>query len=211
MSNSALAASNKWGICPTLSVEAPLGMPGDFGERIDIMLEMMRLAFMTDSTRVSTMIMARDGDDRVFTWLGHTGGHHPMSHYMNNESKTGNTPEQNLECLHQIEHWYMQHFAKFIQKMDETKDADGSSLLDNSMIMYGAGNADSNRHSHNNLPTILVGGGGGALNTGRFRECGAGYRSTRCRPGPRRKWNRSARQRRADVQLLPRPAGEGGH
>src|SRR5262245_11520040 len=62
----------------------------------------------------------------------------------------------------------MQHFAKFIKRMDETRDADGSSLLDNSMIMYGAGNADSNRHSHNNLPTILVGGGGGALSTGRF-------------------------------------------
>jgi hypothetical protein len=151
-----------------LGAEAPAGMPGDFGERIDIMLGMMRLAFMTDSTRVSTMILARDGDDRVYRWLGHTGGHHPMSHYMNNESRTGNTPEQNLQCMYEIEHWYMQHFAKFIQKMDETKDADGSSLLDNSMIMYGAGNADSNRHSHNNLPTLLVGGGGGSLDTGRF-------------------------------------------
>jgi hypothetical protein len=171
------------GHVPDLSVEAPAGMPGDFGERIDIMLEMMRLAFMTDSTRISTMIMARDGDDRVYTWLGHTGGHHPMSHYMNNESKTGNTPEQNLECLHQIEHWYMQRLAKFIQKMEETKDADGSSLLDNSMIMYGAGNADSNRHSHNNLPTILIGRGGGTLNTGRFVNAAPGLDPRAAAPG----------------------------
>jgi len=102
---------------------------------------------------------------------------------MNNESKTGNTPEQNLECLHQIEHWYMQRLAKFIQKMEETKDADGSSLLDNSMIMYGAGNADSNRHSHNNLPTILIGRGGGTLNTGRFVNAAPGLDPRAAAPG----------------------------
>lgn len=151
-----------------LSMEAPTGMPGDYGDRIDIMYEMMRLAFMTDSTRLSTVLLGRDNEDRVYSWLGHTGGHHPMSHYMNNESRTGNTPEQNLECLHEIDQWHMERFAKFLGNMEATKDADGSSLLDNSMIVYGAGNSDSNRHAHNNLPTILVGGGGGSLATGRY-------------------------------------------
>jgi hypothetical protein len=172
-----------------LSLEAPAGMPGDFGERVDIMYEMTRLAFMTDSTRISTLLLARDNEERVYSWLGHTGGHHPMSHYMNNESRTGNTPEQNLECMHEIELWHMQRFAIFLKKMEATKDADGSSLLDNSMIVYGSGNSDSNRHAHNNLPTILVGSGGGSLNPGRY---------VNARPG-------------LDPRLAAAPSGQGGN
>lgn len=149
-------------------IEAPTGTPGDFGERIDMMLEMMALAFITDSTRISTLILARDGDDRVFDWLGQTGGHHSTSHYKNNENRTGNTPEQNLQWMADIEYWYMQRFAKFVRRLNDAKDADGTSVLDNSIIMYGAGNADSNSHTHNNLPTLVVGRGGGNLNAGRY-------------------------------------------
>ena len=149
-------------------IEAPTGMPGDFGDRIDIMLEMMALAFITDSTRISSLILARDGDDRVFSWLGQTGGHHSTSHYKNNENRAGNTPEQNLEWMAQIEHWYMQRFAKFVRRLDEAKDADGTSVLDNSILIYGAGNSDSNSHTHNNLPTLVVGRGGGSLRAGRY-------------------------------------------
>lgn len=149
-------------------IESPTGMPGDFGDRMEIMLEMLAHAFITDSTRIGTLILARDGDDRVFTWLGQSGGHHSTSHYKNNENKTGNTPEQNLEWMAQIEHWYMERFAKFVRRLDDAKDADGSSVLDNSIIMYGAGNSDSNSHTHNNLPTLVVGRGGGALNAGRY-------------------------------------------
>lgn len=157
-----------FGAVPDPGVEAPTGTPGDFGDRIDIMLEMAYLAFITDSTRVATMILARDGDDRTFTWLGQRGGHHSTSHYRNNENRSGNTPEQNLAWLGDIEHWYMQRFAKFVKKLDDAKDADGSSVLDNSILMYGAGNSDSNSHTHYNLPTLVVGGGGGALNPGRY-------------------------------------------
>jgi hypothetical protein len=163
-----ISSVEELGHVPDPGVEAPTGMPGDFKERIDVMLEMMALAFITDSTRISTLILARDGDERVFEWLGQTGGHHATSHYKNNENRAGNTPEQNLQWMAEIEHWYMQRFAKFVQRLDEAKDPDGSSVLDNSIIMYGAGNADSNSHTHNNLPTLLVGRGGGALNTGRY-------------------------------------------
>jgi hypothetical protein len=157
-----------FGAVPDLGVEAPSGTPGDFGDRIDILLEMMYLAFVTDSTRVASIILARDGDDRTFTWLGHKGGHHSTSHYKNNENRSGNTPEQNHAWLGEIEYWYMQRFAKFIKKLDDAKDADGSSVLDNSVLIYGAGNSDSNSHTHYNLPTLVVGGGGGALNPGRY-------------------------------------------
>lgn len=165
---SRIANVERFGAAPDPGVEAPTGVPGDFGERIDMMLDMMYLAFVTDSTRTSSLILARDGDNRTFTWLGQTGGHHSTSHYRNNENRAGNTPEKNLEWMAQIEYWYMQRFARFIQKLNDTKDADGTSVLDNSILMYGAGNSDSNSHTHYNLPTVLVGGGGGALNPGRY-------------------------------------------
>ncbi len=160
--------TERLGHLPDPGVEAPAGMPGDFGDRIDVMLEMIALAFITDSTRVSTLILARDLDDRVFHWLGQTGGHHTTSHYKSGEKKAGVTPEKNLAWLGEIEYWYMERFAKFIRRLEEAKDADGTSVLDNSIIMYGGGISDANSHSHNNLPTLLVGGGGGTLNTRRY-------------------------------------------
>ena len=63
-------------------------------------------------------------------------------------------------------------FARFLEKLDETKDVDGQSLLHNSMIVYGCGNADGNRHTHDNLPVILAGGGGGTLTPGRYVKAG---------------------------------------
>src|SRR5437016_4594250 len=62
----------------------------------------------------------------------------------------------------------MKQFARFLEKMEQTKDVDGHSLLDNSMIVYGSGNADGNRHTHSNLPILLAGGGGGGLKPGRY-------------------------------------------
>jgi hypothetical protein len=67
----------------------------------------------------------------------------------------------------EIDHWYVQQLASFLRKLDQVRDADGHSLLHNSMIVYGSGNADGNRHSHDNLPIILAGAGGGALTPGR--------------------------------------------
>ena len=66
----------------------------------------------------------------------------------------------------------MKQLAKFFEKLDQTKDIDGKSLLHNSMIVYGSGNADGNRHTHTNLPVILAGGGGGTLKPGRVVKSG---------------------------------------
>ena len=74
-----------------------------------------------------------------------------------------------IEKVAEIDLWYMKQFAKFLQKMEQTKDVDGKSLLHNSMIIYGSGNADGNRHTHTNL---LAGSGGGTLNAGRFVKHG---------------------------------------
>ena len=70
----------------------------------------------------------------------------------------------------QIDRWYVQQFSRFLQKLGQTRDADGQSLLHNSMIVYGGGNADGNRHSHTNLPILLAGTGGGRLTPGRFTQ-----------------------------------------
>ena len=70
--------------------------------------------------------------------------------------------------MKEIDLWYMKRFAAFLEKLEHTKDVDGNSLLHNSMIMYGSGNADGNRHTHSNLPILLAGGGGGSLKTGRY-------------------------------------------
>jgi hypothetical protein len=78
-----------------------------------------------------------------------------------------------IEKVAQIDLWYMTQFAKFLEKLEQTKDVDGNSLLHNSMIIYGSGNADGNRHTHTNLPVILAGAGGGTLSPGRFAKFGA--------------------------------------
>ena len=77
-----------------------------------------------------------------------------------------------MEKLSEIDLWYMKQFAWFLQKMDETKDIDGSSLLHNSMLVYGCGNSDGNRHTHVNLPIVLAGSGGGTIEPGQFVKAG---------------------------------------
>jgi hypothetical protein len=75
-----------------------------------------------------------------------------------------------MDKIAEIDAFYMKQFAAFLDKMEQTKDTDGNSLLHNSMIVYGCGNADGNRHTHVNLPVILAGGGGGTLTPGRFNK-----------------------------------------
>ena len=76
-----------------------------------------------------------------------------------------------MEKIAQIDAFYMKQFARFLEKMDQTPDVDGKSLLHNSMIVYGCGNADGNRHTHSNLPVVLAGSGGGSLTAGRYTRC----------------------------------------
>jgi hypothetical protein len=124
------------------------------------MFEMMALAVQTDSTRIATLCLAHDGDNRSFAEIGISEGHHDLSHHQGKEER--------IKKVARIDLWYVQQLAKFLQRLDDTKDVDGNSLLHNSMILYGGGNADGNAHTHTNLPLVLAGGGGGTLQTGRF-------------------------------------------
>ena len=145
---------------PQPMVDTPeAGIPGSYAEYIRLMFDMLHLAFQTDSTRVATFMIAGDGNNREFAEIGVNDGHHNLTHH-------GNKPDW-IEKVVQIDQFYVSQLAYFLDKMERTKDIDGNSLLHNSQIVYGSGNADGNRHTHTNLPVILAGRAGGRLNPGR--------------------------------------------
>jgi len=149
---------------PDPAVETPPGIPPTFQEHIQLMYDMMLLAFQTDSTRIATFLLANDGSNRAFPEIGIAEGHHYLSHHRNSQEM--------MDKVAEIDLWYMKQFARFLEKMDQTRDIDGNSLLHNSMILYGCGNSDGNRHTHINLPIVLAGAGGGAVTPGRYLKLG---------------------------------------
>lgn len=146
--------------------ETPLGVPPSYEAHMQAMFELLLLAFQTDSTRVATLCLAHDGSNRSFSEIGVVEGHHELSHHKNKK--------ENVDKVKRIDRWYADQLSKFLQRLNQTKDVDGNSLLHNSMIMFGSGNADGNRHTHVNLPVIMAGGGGGDLQAGRYVD----YRET---------------------------------
>lgn len=149
---------------PDPAVETPPGIPPSFQEHMQIMYDMLFLAFQTDSTRIATFLLAGDGNNRAYPEIGIPEGHHYLSHHRGQNEM--------MDKVAQIDQWYMRQFARFLEKMEQTKDVDGHSLLHNSMIVYGCGNSDGNRHTHVNLPVVLAGGGGGGLSPGRYLKLG---------------------------------------
>jgi hypothetical protein len=142
----------------------PAGVPSEYAEHVQVMFDILLLAFQTDSTRVATFSLAHDGDNRSFGDIGIFEGHHDLSHHQDKPDR--------IKKVAEIDLWYVKQFAKFLQKLQDTKDVDGNSLLHNSMIVYGGGNADGNRHTHTNLPVVLAGAGGGSLTPGRYVKHG---------------------------------------
>jgi hypothetical protein len=152
--------AEQFSVIPDPDIDAPPGIPSDHAEHMQLMYDMLVLAFQTDSTRMASFLLAHDGDNRSYSEIGIPEGHHDLSHHQNKAEQINKVAE--------IDKWYSKQFAKFLLKLQETKDIDGNSLLHNSMIVYGGGNADANRHTHTNLPVILAGAGGGTLKPGRF-------------------------------------------
>jgi Protein of unknown function (DUF1552) len=157
--------AESFGNLPDPGAQTPEGIPGNFGEHMDIMYDLLAMAFQTDSTRVATLLLANDGSNRSFTEIGIPEGHHYCSHHRNNPELMAKVGEIDLH--------YMKHFARFLDRLEKTKDVDGNSVLHNSMIVYGCGNSDGNKHTHDNLPVILAGAGGGTLTPGRYAKYGS--------------------------------------
>jgi len=136
----------------------PDGIPNDMTDHMRLMCDLLVLAFQMDITRVSTVMVARDGSDRHYRWLNITEGHHTLSHHGGNQQK--------IEAIRKIDNYHMQQFAYFLQKMKSTREGNGN-LLDHSMIMIGSGISDGDRHNHDELPIVLAGKGGGFVKPGR--------------------------------------------
>jgi hypothetical protein len=148
-----------FGVLPRPDVAAPAGIPPDYGQHMDLMYDLLAVAFQTDSTRIGTLLLAGDGTNRAFPEIGIAEGHHYCSHHRGNADLKAKVARIDL--------FYMQRFSRFLRRLDAMKDPDGTSVLHNSMIVYGCGNSDGNRHTHTNLPVVLAGAGGGTLRTGR--------------------------------------------
>jgi Protein of unknown function (DUF1552) len=152
--------AEKFGPAKDPGTDTPAGVPENHGEYIQLMGDLLIAAFQTDSTRVASFMLHHDGSNRSFAEIGISEGHHDISHHRNKPDL--------MEKVAQIDLWYAAQFAQLLKKLDGIKDLDGNSLLHNSMIIYGGGNADPNRHNHDNLPFVLAGHGGGTITPGRY-------------------------------------------
>jgi hypothetical protein len=136
----------------------PTGIPADYEQHLRLMFDLLALAFQTDTTRISSFILAHDGSNRNYEFMGVPEGHHDLSHHGNDETKK--------QKISKINRFHMAQFAYFIEKLKSIKEGEGS-LLDNCMIVYGSGIGDGNAHNHDNLPVLFAGQGGGVIQTGR--------------------------------------------
>jgi hypothetical protein len=142
----------------TAGVERPSGTPADYAEHSRLMYQLLALAFQADLTRVATMMVGRESSIRAYDQIGIPESHHQLSHHRNDPVA--------LAKLAKIQTYHMSFFAEFIARLQSTQDGEAS-LLDRSMIVYGAGMSDSNHHVHENLPVLLMGNGNGSVKSGR--------------------------------------------
>ncbi|MFN0110360.1 MAG: DUF1552 domain-containing protein [Blastocatellia bacterium] len=142
----------------TPAFDKPAGIPTTFNEYVKLMCDIQMTAVQTDLTRVSTLMFAREGSMRVYPEIGINDPHHPLTHHRGIADW--------IEKVAQINTYHVKLLAEYLQRLKATKEGD-SNLLDNSMIVYGAGISDGNKHNHEDLPIILAGRGGGALKPGR--------------------------------------------
>jgi len=143
-------------------MEKPYGAPADFAEHFRLMTDMMTIAFQADLTRVITFLVTREGSQRAYRELGIPDGHHPLTHHQGK-------PEL-MEKVRRINEYHTAQFAAWLTKLKAIKEGD-STLLDNSMIVYGAGLSDGNRHTHEDLPTLIAGRAGNYFKPGRRIVC----------------------------------------
>ena len=147
---------------PLPDIAAPLGIPTSFDEHAKLMFDLQVLAYQTDLTRVVSFMLSREYSGRTYPEIGVPEAHHPTSHHQNDPDK--------LAKLARINTYHISLLAYYLEKLRATPDGDGS-LLDHVMVLYGAGLSDGNRHSSENLPILLAGGGAGTLDCGRHVQC----------------------------------------
>jgi hypothetical protein len=140
------------------AMEQPQGAPPVFEDHLALMLDLQLLAFQSDLTRVISFMIGKEQSARPYPQIGVPEAHHPLSHH-------NNVPEL-IAQMSKINRYHTQLFAQYLAKLRATPDGDGS-LLDHTTILYGSGISNSTRHSGDNLPLLVVGGGAGRLQGGR--------------------------------------------
>lgn len=159
---SRIQKAEQYGVPVDPSQPSPAGIPDSYRDHIRLMMDVLRLAFETDSTRVATFMLAHDGSNRSFQEAEVNDGHHDLSHHQKNAER--------LEKIAKIDTFYGEQFAYFMQQMSQAKDAAGNRLLDHTMIVYGSGICDGDRHNHDDLPIVLAGGKALGWQHNRYRK-----------------------------------------
>lgn len=146
---------------PLPEFDRPSGIPETYEAHIRVMFDLIAMAFQTDATRMVTFTLASDGSNRAFPEIGVPEAHHQLSHHRGNSAT--------LEKIARIDRYYVEQFAWFLQRLRAIPEGDGT-LLDNSMVLYGGCISEGNQHLHSNLPMLLAGRGGGALQPGKWLQ-----------------------------------------
>jgi hypothetical protein len=141
--------------------DAPVGVPTDFNEHLDLMFDLMALAYQANLTRVATFMMAKEVSMRTFNNVGVSDAFHPLSHHGNNVA--------NMDKLAKVQTYLTDVFARFVKKLAAMKDGDGS-VLDHSIILFGSNMSDSNKHNHDPLPSVILGRGYGRVKGGQHLQ-----------------------------------------
>lgn len=139
-------------------MKIPEGVPQEYADHIRLMLDLMVIAFQTDSTRIATMMFANAGSNRNYREINIPDGHHDLSHHAGDPVKHAK--------IRDINRFHVSQLSYFLQKLKSIPEGNGS-LLDNCMVLYGSGLSDGNRHNNENLPVLLAGRGGGTIDPGR--------------------------------------------
>jgi hypothetical protein len=135
----------------------PAGTPRNLTEHVNLMYDLLVLAFQTDTTRISTYMLGNAGSNRSYPMIKVNAGWHGISHHRDETAK--------VDQLQRIDQWHVGQFARFLGKLKNVQEGEGT-LLDNCQLMYGSGLSDGNRHWHHDLPIVLAGRGGNTLKTG---------------------------------------------
>ena len=136
----------------------PQGAPSAFEDHLVLMLDLQVLALQADLTRVISFMIGKEQSARPYPQIGVPEAHHPLSHH-------NNQPEL-VAHMAKINRYHVELFARYLERLRATEDGDGS-LLDHMTILYGSGISNSTRHSGDDLPLLVVGGGAGTLPSGR--------------------------------------------
>jgi len=134
--------------------DAPAGVPNSFDEHLNLMFDLVALAYQANLTRIFSMMMAAEVSNMTYNHIGVSDAFHPLSHHQNDKTK--------MDKLVKIQNYHTSVFAKFVGRLAAMPDGDGS-VLDHTIILYGSNMSNSNAHNEFPLPAAIIGGGNGKV------------------------------------------------